>query len=165
MWKQIVCKWTAMTNRTEDYAHLRGHSRSIIVMVLSSTTSLVTPADCTLMDTRYLLWGTSIIILSRDFSFSSFLENSTSWVSIFRHSMLYPSKSESGGIQEQAMAVEFWGRQCRFWILSGSKGERGRDTFHNSVRHVFLGVQLAQRSKQIIPQLNLDCFSRKKIFS
>ena len=105
----------------EGSTHLQGHLRSIMVMVLSSTTSLVIPADCTLMDTRYLLWGTNIMMLSRDFSFSSFLENSTSWVSIFRHSMLYPSKSESGGIQEQAMAVEFWGRQCRFCILSGSK--------------------------------------------
>lgn len=87
------------------------HLRSIIVMVLSSTTSLVMSAECTLMDTRYRLWGTRVIILSRDLSFSILLENSTSRVSIFLHSTLYPSKSESGGVQEHAMAVEVWGRQ------------------------------------------------------
>lgn len=123
------------------WEHPWEHLRSIIVMVLSSTTSLVMPADCTLMDIRYLLWGTSIIMLSRDFSFSSFLENSISWVSIFRHSMLYPSKSESGGIQEQAMAVEFWGRQCRFCILSGSKGQR-KGTFQYSGRHTVFNSKI-----------------------
>lgn len=87
------------------------YSRSIIVMVLSSTTSLVMSAECTLMDTRYRLWGTRVMILSRDLSFSILLENSTSRVSIFLHSTLYPSKSESGGVQEHAMAVEVWGRQ------------------------------------------------------
>ena len=39
----------------EEGTHLQGHLRSIMVMVLSSTTSLVMPADCTLIDTRYLL--------------------------------------------------------------------------------------------------------------
>lgn len=97
------------------------HLRSIIVMVLSSTTSLVMSAEWTLMDTRYRLWGTRVMILSRDLSFSILLENSTSPVSIFLHSTLYPSKSESGGVQEHAMAVEVWGRQWRLCILSGSK--------------------------------------------
>lgn len=166
MFQVLFCKWhktwkcgsercTAGSSERQDRGRRtpgvrhRGHLRSIIVIVLSSTTSLVMPADCTLMDTRYLLWGTSIIILSRDFSFSSILENSTSWVSIFRHSMLYPSKSESGGIQEQAMAVEFWGRQCRFCILSGSKGKRGRGTLTTLWDTVFqlLWVQLVQRAK------------------
>lgn len=98
------------------------HLRSIIVMVLSSTTSLVISAECTLMDTRYRLWGTRVMILSRALSFSILLENSTSRVSIFLHSTLYPSKSESGGVQEHAMAVEVWGRQWRLCILSGSRG-------------------------------------------
>lgn len=98
------------------------HLLSIIVMVLSSTTSLVMSAECTLMDTRYRLWGTRVMILSRDLSFPILLENSTSRVSIFLHSMLYPSKSESGGVQEHAMAVEVWGRQWRLCILSGPRG-------------------------------------------
>lgn len=117
--------------------------RSIIVMVLSSTTSLVMSADCTLMETKYLVWGTRVMMLYTDRSLSILLENSISAVSIFLHSILYPSKSESGGIQEQAMAVEFCGRQCKLCILSGPlKQSRSRI---NNVHCIFWTYFIAQR--------------------